>query len=247
MFSNIFQKTALLRASTVATVAVTGTMMANSAQAATMSYTSEFSISSNSLNSELVTGDFSFTKTELDSGFFSYELMGFNADLMGVKSLDLDDVKTNPNPFLALNEALIPEEYNQYKTILPSVLADEDSNYIGDGDFPPPDFTRAFTGAEFFTYANQLTPLISSFLELSDTDVDTTQVTNLLNFAFFQGGEVSFTTTSKLIPQSNTNPVSASVPEPTTIFALGIVGVGLTATRKRRSNKIKQIKQKTAA
>ena len=128
MFSNIFQKTALLGASTVATVAISGTMIASSAQAATMSYTSEFSITSNSLNSELVTGDFSFTKTELDSGFFSYKLTGFNSTVGAFgfsESLGLSDIKENPNPFIAVNQAFVPDKY---QAILPSVLADEDSN-----------------------------------------------------------------------------------------------------------------------
>ncbi|BAY82892.1 hypothetical protein NIES267_23770 [Calothrix parasitica NIES-267] len=243
MFSNIFQKAALLGASTVASVAVSGTIMANSVQAATMSYTSEFSITSNNLDSELVTGDFSFTKTELDSGLFSYKLIDFNSTVGAFgfsESLELSDVKANPNPFIAVNQAFVP---NKYQAILPSVLADEDSNYIGDGDFPPPDFTRAFTGEEFFTYANQLTPLVSSFLESSDIGLDTTQVTGLLNLAFSEGGEISLTTTS--VSLSNTNLVSASVPEPTTIFGLGIVGGGLVATRRKRTTK--KIKQKTAA
>lgn len=240
MFSNIFQKTALLGASTVASVAFAGTMMASSAQAATMSYTSEFSITSNSFNSELVTGDFSFTKTELNSGLFSYKLTAFNTTVGAFgfsESLNLNDVRANPNPFLAVNQAFVPDKY---QAILPSVIADEDSNYIGDGDFPPPDFTRAFTGEEFFTYANQLTPLVSSFLESSDIDVDTAQVTGLLSLAFAQGGEVSFETT--LVSQSDT---LASVPEPTTIFGLGVVGIGLTATRRKRVNK--QIKKKATA
>ena len=231
MFSNIFQKTALLGASTVASVAISGTMMASSAQAATMSYTSEFSITSNSLNSELVTGDFSFTKTELDSGFFSYKLTGFNSTVGAFgfsESLGLSDIKENPNPFIAVNQAFVPDKY---QAILPSVLADEDSNYVGDGDFPPPDFTRAFSGEEFSAFANQLTPLVSAFLQSSDIDVDAAQVAMLADLAFSEGGEISLTTTS--------------VPEPTTIFGLGVVGVGLVATRRKRANK--QIKQKTAA
>ena len=231
MFSNIFQKTALLGASTVATVAISGTMIASSAQAATMSYTSEFSITSNSLNSELVTGDFSFTKTELDSGFFSYKLTGFNSTVGAFgfsESLGLSDIKENPNPFIAVNQAFVPDKY---QAILPSVLADEDSNYVGDGDFPPPDFTRAFSGEEFSAFAIQLTPLVSAFLQSSDIDVDAAQVAMLADLAFSEGGEISLTTTS--------------VPEPTTIFGLGVVGVGLVATRRKRANK--QIKQKTAA
>ncbi|MDY6902205.1 MAG: PEP-CTERM sorting domain-containing protein [Cyanobacteriota bacterium] len=252
MLSNIFQKTALLGASTVASFALTGTMMANSAQAATMNYISEFSLNSNNLermfgDSEVATGDFSFTKTELDSGLFSYKLLDFNVysgtslNLFGFnESLDLSDVRANPNPFLAVNQAFVPDKY---QAILPSVLANEDSNYIGDGDFPPPDFTRAFTGEEFADFANQLTPLVSAFLESSNINVDVQQVRTLADLAFSGGGEISLTTTST-VTQSTSNLALASVPEPTTIFGLGIVGVGLTATRKRRS---KKIKQKTAA
>jgi hypothetical protein len=240
MFSNIFQKAALLGASTVASVALTGTIMANSAQAATMSYTSEFSITSNNLesmfgNGEVVTGDISFTKTELDSGSFSYKLIDFNAysgaslSMFGFnESLSLSDVKANPNPFLAVNQAFVPDKYQD---ILPSVLADEDSNYVGDGDFPPPDFTREFSGEEFAAFANQLTPLVSAFLESSNIDVDAQEAELLLGLAFGEGGKVNFTTTA--------------VPEPAAIFGLGIVGVGLATTRRKRA--IKKIRQKAAA
>ncbi|MEO0932658.1 MAG: PEP-CTERM sorting domain-containing protein [Cyanobacteria bacterium J06641_2] len=239
MFSNIFQKTALLGASTVASVALTGTMMASSAQAATMSYTSEFSITSNNFesifgNGKVATGDFSFTKTELtgaNSGLFSYKLTDFNSSFgaFGInQSLNLSDVRANPNPFLAVNQAFVPDKY---QAILPSVIADEDSNYIGDGDFPPPDFIREFSGEDFAAFTNQLTPLISNLLESSDINADAEDVTDLMNIAFSGGGKISFKTTS------------TSIPEPTTIFGLGIVGVGLTATRRKRT--AKKIKQKT--
>ncbi len=240
MFSNLFQKAALFGASTVAGVALTGTMMANSAQAATMSYTSEFSITSNSLNSEVATGNFSFTKTELtgaDSGFFSYKLIDFNTSFgaFGIsKSLNLNDVKANPNPFLAVNQAFVPDKY---QAILPSVLADQDSNYVGDGDFPPDDFIKGFTGEEFAGIANKynLSSLISAFLP----SVGTQQAEGLLNLAFSQGGEISLKTTSTSVSQSNAALVS--VPEPTTIFGIGVVGVGLVATRRKRATK--KIKQ----
>lgn len=234
MFSNIFQKAALFGASTVAGVALTGTIMANSAQAATMSYTSEFSISSNSLNSELVTGDFSFTKTELNSGLFSYKLTDFNASAIG-QTLTLSDVKADPNPFLAVNQAFVPDKY---QAILPSVLADEDSNYVGNGDFPPPDFTRAFSGEEFAGIADEYN--LTSLISILVPSVDIQQATMLANFAFSEGGKISFKTTS--VSQSN---ALASVPEPTTIFGIGVVGVGLVATRRKRATK--KIKQKAAA
>lgn len=244
MFSKIYQKAALIGFGTVASFAFIGSIINNSAQAATISYTSEFSVTSNSLNSEVVTGSLSFSKTELDSGLFSYKLINFDTTLSALgrtKSLDLNDVKANPNPFLAVNQAFVPQKY---QAILPSVLADENSNYVGDGDFPPPDFTKKFTGEEFTTYANQLTPLISSFLESSNIQLSqeqtqqTQQIAGLINLAFSQGGEVTLKTTSVTLPNSDL--VSASVPEPTTIIGLGVIGIGLTATRKRKSKKIKQ-------
>ncbi|WP_414619257.1 PEP-CTERM sorting domain-containing protein [Calothrix sp. CCY 0018] len=234
MFSNIFQKAALFGASTVAGVALTGTMMANSAQAATMSYTSEFSITSNSLKTEVATGKFSFTKTEktgADSGLFSYKLTDFNSSFGALgfsKSLSLNDVKANPNPFLAVNQAFVPDKY---QNILPSVLAGDNSNYVGDGDFPPDDFIKEFTAQEFSGIADEynLSSLISAFLP----SVNAQQAEGLFNIAFNQGGKVSLTTTSK------------SVPEPTTIFGIGVVGIGLVATRRKRASK--KIKQKAAA
>ncbi len=248
MFYNIFQKAALLGASTVASVAATGAMMANPVQAATMSYTSQFSVTSNSLetklgNGEVLTGDFSFTKTELASGKFSYKLTDFNASsgaslsMLDInESLNLSDVKANPNPFLEVNQAFVPEKY---QAILPSVLADENSNYVGDGDFPPADFTRAFSGAEFSEMADEynLSSLISTFLPSEYAQ----QAEFLLGAAFGKGGEVSLMTTST----SQSSFTQASVPEPTTIFGLGVIGIGLVATRRKRT--IRKIKQKIAA
>lgn len=254
MFSNIFQKAALLGASTVASVALTGTMMASSAQAATMSYTSNFSVISNSLDSEVAAGEFSFDKTELDSGLFSYQLTGFNSSFgaFGIsESLSLSDVKANPNPFLAFNQAFVPEKY---QAILPSALANEESNYLGDGDFPPPDFTREFSGEELSGIKNGLTPLVSNLIESSDFNTQLllafafgenidVQATGLLDTVFGQGAEVSLTTISTPVSQSSSN--LASVPEPTSILGIGIIGVGLTATRRKRASK--KIKQKSAA
>jgi hypothetical protein len=237
MFSNIFQKAALFGASTVAGVALTGTMMANSAQAATISYTSEFSVTSNRLNSEVATGSFSFTKTELtgeDSGLFGYKLEGFNISAIG-QTLTLDGVKENPNPFLAVNQTFVPQKY---QAILPSALADKDYNYKGDGDFPPPDFIREFSGEEFWAIADEYN--LTSLISIVVPSVDTTTANGLLNGVFGEGGKVSLTTTS-----SQSNPDLASVPEPTTIFGLGVVGVGLVATRRKRATK--KIKQKAAA
>jgi hypothetical protein len=233
MFSNIFQKAALFGASTVAGVALTGTMMANSAQAATMS---KFSISLNSLNSEVATGDFSFTKTELDTGFFSYELTEFNASVGAFgfyESLTLSDVKANPNPFLALNEAFMPDKY---QSILPSVLAGEKSNYIGDGDFGEENlnFTFGFDlGDDNFQADNFDFVFSSEDLNNAATLVSgiTGVNTDLARSFLSEGGEVSLTNTS--------------VPEPTTVFGIGMVGVGLVATRRKRATK--KIKQKAAA
>ncbi len=236
MFSNIFQKAALFGASTVAGVALTGTMMANSAQAATISYTSEFSVTSNRLNSEVATGSFSFTKTELDSGFFSYKLTDFNSSFgaFGVsKSLTLNDVRANPNPFLALNEAFMPDKY---QSILPSVLAGEKSNYIGDGDFGEENlnFTFGFDlGDDNFQADNFDFVFSSEDLNNAATLVSgiTGVNTDLARSFLSEGGEVSLTNTS--------------VPEPTTVFGIGMVGVGLVATRRKRATK--KIKQKAAA
>ncbi|MGB6301855.1 MAG: PEP-CTERM sorting domain-containing protein [Rivularia sp. (in: cyanobacteria)] len=256
MFSNIFQKAALLGASTVASVALTG-MMASSAQAATMSsYTSNFSVSLNSLSSELATGDFSFTKTEQDTGFFSYELTDFNASVnasvntvFGIfnfsESLTFNDVTTNPNLFQAINQAFVPDKY---QGILPNVLADKDFDYIGDGDFGEENlnFTFGFDlGDDNFQADNFDFVFNSEDLNNAATLVsDITGVNPGLAKPFLSGGgEISLTTT--LVSQSNSNLVSASVPEPTTVFGIGIVGVGLFATRRKRA--IKKIKQKAAA
>ncbi len=251
MISNIFQKAALFGASTVAGVALSGTIMANSAQAGTMSYRSEFSVTSNSLNSEVITGDFSFTKTKLDSGEFSYKVMDFNANVIG-RNFTLSQMRANPNPFLALNQALVEEKY---QSILPSVLAGENSNYEGDGDFPPEDFSKTF-GFDFgnvdfqpedfslkfgFDFVNgdfqpdnfdlvfnggdllKAGPLVSNIFP----SISSEEATVLLVSVLGEGGTINFATTT--------------VPEPTTIFGIGVLGVGLIATgRRSRSKKIKQ-------
>ncbi|NJO65124.1 MAG: PEP-CTERM sorting domain-containing protein [Richelia sp. RM2_1_2] len=235
IFQTPYQKAVLFSVGSIASLATTG-IITNPVQAATMSYNSEFSVSSNRLNGEVATGNFSFTKTELASGKFSYKLTSFDASLgaFGIsKNLTLSDIKANPTPFTALNQAFVPDKY---QNILPSVLTGKDSNYVGDGDFPPDDFTYQFTGEEFQDIQNQLTPFVSAFIP----SIDTQQSTTLLNLAFSQGGKVSFTTTQV----SESGFVQTSVPEPTTIFGIGFVGVGLTATRRKSLGK--QIKQKTA-
>ncbi len=225
MLSNVFQKAALFGASTVASVALTGTMMASSAQAATMSYTSEFSITSNNFDTEIVTGDFSYTKTELDSGSFSYKLEDFNAQVMN-RSFTISDIPKISPLLISLNDDFTPDNY---QSILPSVLENDVTNV----DLPALNLNRIFSGNEFKEFASEykLTSLLSDFLPPDKTEV----AAGLLNIAFSGGGEISLTTTS----------TSASVPEPTTIFGLGMVGVGLTATRRRRARR--KIKQKMAA
>ena len=61
MFSNFFQKATLIGVATLTSFAMTGTLSANSAQAAT-SNRSELTLTSNTLNSQNVTGNSSFTK-----------------------------------------------------------------------------------------------------------------------------------------------------------------------------------------
>jgi hypothetical protein len=237
MFSNIFQKAALFGASTVAGVALTGTIMASSAQAGTMTYRSEFSVTSNSLNgSNLLTGDFNFSKTELDSGEFSYKLTGFNANVLNQR-FTLKDIRKNPDPFLALNETFIEDKY---QTILPSVLARQSSNYIGDGDFG--EGNLSFTFGLDLGDPNFQSDNFDFVFSSEDLDKATEVASNLLEvdpsftqffvpFALGQGGQL--------------NIVTKEVPEPTTIFGIGMVGVGLTATRRKRARK--KIKQKIAA
>jgi hypothetical protein len=233
MFSNIFQKAALLGASTVASVALTG-MMASSAQAATMSsYTSNFSLTSNNLDAEVVAGEFSYTKTELDSGLFSYKLEDFNAQVMN-RSFTISDIP-KISPFLtSLNDAFTPDNY---QSILPSVLENDVTNV----DLPALNLTRIFSGNEFTEFASEynLTSLLSAFVPPDQTQ----RAEALLGIAFSGGGEISLTTTSTSVPQSGSN--LASVPEPTSILGIGIIGVGLTATRRKRATK--KIKQKVVA
>ncbi|MGF1674438.1 MAG: PEP-CTERM sorting domain-containing protein [Rivularia sp. (in: cyanobacteria)] len=235
IFQKPYQKAVLFSVGTVASLATTG-IITNPVQAATMSYNSEFSVSSNSLKDEVATGNFSFTKSEIASGKFSYKLTSFDASFgaFGIsKSLTLSDIKANPTPFTALNQAFVPDKY---QNILPSVLAEENSNYVGDGDFPPDDFTYQFTGEDFQDIQNKLTPFVSAFIP----SIDTQQSTTLLNLAFSQGGKINFTTRQV----SESGFVQTSVPEPTTIFGIGVVGVGLASTRRKTLGK--QIKQKTA-
>lgn len=235
IFQKPYQKAVLFSVGTVASLATTG-IITNPVQAATMSYRSEFSVTSNNLNGEVATGNFSFTKSEIASGKFSYKLTSFDASFgaFGIsKSLTLSDIKANPTPFTALNQAFVPDKY---QNILPSVLAEENSNYVGDGDFPPDDFTYQFTGEEFKDIQNKLTPFVSAFIP----SIDTQQSTTLLNLAFSQGGKINFTTRQV----SESGFVQTSVPEPTTIFGIGVVGVGLASTRRKTLGK--QIKQKTA-
>lgn len=237
MFLSICKKAALFGVSTVAGVALTGTIMANSAQAGTMTYKSEFSVNSNSLNgSDILTGDFNFRKTELDSGDFSYQLTGFKATMLN-ESFTLKDIRKNPDPFKVLNEALIPEKY---KGILERVLKRETPHYTGDGDFgegnlsytfgfdlgnpnfQPDNFDFVFSSEDL----GNVTKVASNLLE-----VDSSFTQFFVPFALSQGGQL--------------NIITKEVPEPTTIFGIAVAGLGLTATRRKRTRE--KIKQKIAA
>ncbi|GEM_PF-6145224 len=239
MFSNILKKAAVFGASTVAGVALSGAVAANSAQAATMNYRSEFSVTSNYLNNfDFITGNFDFTKTELDSGEFSYQVTGFNANMLN-EEFTLSDMRKKPNPFLAINEIFVPQNY---RSILPSILAGEslDRNFLpdnatftfgfdlGDPNFEADNFDMVFSSEDLDNAATLASNLVTSI------DRDFTKFAVYLSL--WEGGQINVTTK---------NITTKDVPEPTTIFGLGVVTVGLAATRRKRGSK--KIKQKVAA
>ncbi|MEO1377273.1 MAG: PEP-CTERM sorting domain-containing protein [Cyanobacteria bacterium J06635_10] len=241
MFSNIFKKASVFGASTVAGVALSGAIAANSAQAATMTYRSEFSVTSNSINNDFITGDFDFTKTELDSGGFSYEVTGFNANILNEK-FTLSDMRKNPEPFRAINQIFVPQSY---QTILESAINGKNSDIVngdigegnldftfgfdfGDGNFQAEQFDFDFTLEDLDNAAELASNLIKSI------------PSNVTKFSVYlslsQGGQINVTTK---------NVTTKAVPEPTTLFGIGVVTVGLAATRRKRASK--KIKQKVAA
>ncbi|MGD1913225.1 MAG: PEP-CTERM sorting domain-containing protein [Rivularia sp. (in: cyanobacteria)] len=241
MFSNIFKKVAVFGASTVAGVALSGAIATNSAQAASMTYRSEFSVTSNTFNNDFITGDFDFTKTELDSGGFSYEVTGFNANVLN-EEFTLSDIRKKPNQFGAINQIFVPESY---QAILQSAINGKNSDIVnsdlgegnstftfgfdfGDGNFQADQFDFDFTSEDLDNAAELASNLITSI------------PSNVTRFSVYlsllEGGQINVTTK---------NVTTKAVPEPTTLFGIGVVTVGLAATRRKRASK--KIKQKAAA
>ncbi|WP_432808643.1 PEP-CTERM sorting domain-containing protein [Pantanalinema sp. GBBB05] len=167
MSIELLQKVTATTVSAAAGVAIVGAIGWNQqAQAASFTYSSIFSVAQVTQvgNVPLANANFSFLKQDLpapaaNGGTVGYELLSFAATILG-QSYNLTSLLTSPT---LQSQAALVNSYlpTQYQGILPRVLAQNPNgfDYIGDGDFPPANFS------ETFTYANRsyLVSLVSTF------------------------------------------------------------------------------------
>jgi hypothetical protein len=226
------------------------------AQAAVFNYVSNLTVTATGNPAPLATSTYSYTKTDaapdLAVGQFGYKLLDFTATLAtpflsGTYTLaDLPTYATQ----ISLLTALVPAEYQgaiaQYQGILPNVLSGATYDYVGDGDFPPPNGS--------YTFLAQSVPNVS-----------------LLSLLFPNGGTINYSSTvngapvpgtldpvdyanqiadlsAKIdehpvalsigIPNITIDPVvnSTATPEPMTMLGISLAGAGAAALRRKRKS-----------
>ena len=165
-------------------------------------------------------------------------------------------MRKNPEPFRAINQIFVPESY---QTILQSAINGKNSDIVnsdlGEGNST---FTFGFDlgddgdidFGDFQVDGNSNFPADNFHFDFTSEDLDnaaelasnliTSIPSNVTRFSVYlsllEGGQINVTTK---------NVTTKAVPEPTTLFGIGVVTVGLAATRRKRASK--KIKQKAAA
>jgi hypothetical protein len=264
---------------TVASCALVGAIAPQASQAAVFTYGSTFSLTANSgtlpvLLPEIATGSAQFTKADSVTfpGLFDYQVTDFQATLVPLSlSFTLDSLRQPQNAVLlnTLNTAVfaqVPAEFQNYRQILPSVLAGTSPNYTGDGDFPPlGTFSYTFSSQDV---QNGVTLASTQLPALNLPPAETARISGLLGLLpslFPNGGTASITLTqigstvapvppgevsvpvpeaSVPVPDSVVPDVSSSdsnstaAPEPATIAGMALAGGALMAARRRKKQKV---------
>jgi hypothetical protein len=235
MFKVIVQKIVVPMAGTFASLTLIGAVIDQPVQAVT--FTSNLTVDGTNFSGNFVplaTSTYSYTKTEISPGSVGYKLLSLQAAITTpflTKTYTLADFPQYTAE-LGLLTSLLP---TQYQSVLANFQTGATYDYIGDGDFPPPDFV--------FSFGSQDVPNVSVFKLL-----------------FPQGGSVSFSSLKGGLPNSG-SPIaltpesvkeilepkyeeyvtdgvladnSSAVPEPTTMIGMGLASAGLAIARRRK-------------
>lgn len=219
---------------TIGTVglAAVGMLATSPAQAASLNFTSTISLFSNSSTAPLTSSVLNYTKTDVAPQLVNYTLnsasLTFNptlALLLGLQtSYTRDSLNSDPTAqalVTTLTTALLPPEYAKYRGLLTSFLTpNAPVTYQGNGDFPPADFTYAFSGQVIPDTLSGVPP----------------RALLALRTAFAAGGRVTFSSVSEAVVPSPPPviPPTEAVPEPTTMAGLALASAGMAIVRRKR-------------
>lgn len=223
MSQRLLQTMVAAVATGVVSGAVSGAIHAEPAQAAGLTYESDFTLTSATVADPIATAAVIFSKAPslTQAGLFDYTIESITASFQGINYSQADLLTPSNIAFAQGLNAFLPSKYQQ---LLPNFLSGTTPTYTGDGDFPPADpLTYAFSAQE-----------VSAGLSLLAPNLSPSQLSQVTAIAalFPQGGEASFSST--LIASTPGNLISSEgAPEPTTMAGLALAGLGLVGARRR--------------
>jgi len=189
-----------------------GLSVVGRADAAVFNYTSTFTLTPTGSVVPTVEAIFNFTKTTdvLPNDLVGYEFLSASIDTIFTPPVAITETNiAGYSSYISTLNSFLP---TKYQGIFGNVLSDAEYDYIGDGDFPPPDFSLSFAGAQV--------PAIPE-----------------LQFLFPSGGTVSFSSTftgGVPIQDGNTGGGSTAVPEPVSMVGIGLAAGGMAIARRRQ-------------
>lgn len=198
-----------------ATSIAAGLSVVGRADAAVFNYTSTFTLTSTGSVVPTVEAIFNFTKTTdvLPNGLVGYEFLSGSIDTIFTAPVAITESNISSfSDYVSTLNSFLP---TKYQGIFSNVLSDAEYDYIGDGDFPPPDFSLSFSGAQV--------PAIPE-----------------LQFLFSNGGTASLSSTltgGVPIQDGNTGGGSTAVPEPVSMVGIGLAAGGMAIARRRQQKK----------
>lgn len=262
---NSVRKSLTLTASLIAGFAIAGGTAPVSAQTALFSSTvSIFGASS----TPLATSTFTYNKTELNPQEFGYTLLTLEASITTpfvTRSYTLADLTTYAAEIQTLS-AFIPASYQSLaapylaavNTVINGTLG---FNYVGDGDFPPPNTTLTFTAADLPTPPPLFAPFVAQLFPTGGQITFTSTVDGLpdarspltftpASLAAFLAAEVPTVTrplpdfTTLLPPGTDLPPAlvgsapsgdnASAAPEPATLLGAGLAAGAAAIARRRK-------------